>query len=142
MIRRPPRSTRTDTLFPYTTLFRSRHIAWIIGNALAKGLSTVEPDIEAQDAYVRHVRETAIDTSEFSRECTPGYFNNEGEEAVDEHGDRRPRSYAGETYGPGFYAFEKMLDDWRNAGDCAVLRPDARDSEVRQEDRSEEHTSE
>src|SRR3546814_17777029 len=27
MIRRPPRSTRTDTLFPYTTLFRSRHEA-------------------------------------------------------------------------------------------------------------------
>src|SRR3546814_2785681 len=31
MIRRPPRSTRTDTLFPYTTLFR-RVVAW--GNAL------------------------------------------------------------------------------------------------------------
>src|SRR3546814_4354204 len=29
MIRRPPRSTRTDTLFPYTTLFRSNDI--IIG---------------------------------------------------------------------------------------------------------------
>src|SRR3546814_19542722 len=29
MIRRPPRSTRTDTLFPYTTLFRSwRPSAW------------------------------------------------------------------------------------------------------------------
>src|SRR3546814_20620799 len=28
MIRRPPRSTRTDTLFPYTTLFRSlKHLA-------------------------------------------------------------------------------------------------------------------
>src|SRR3546814_6749955 len=27
MIRRPPRSTRTDTLFPYTTLFRS--IDWV-----------------------------------------------------------------------------------------------------------------
>src|SRR3546814_9777966 len=26
MIRRPPRSTRTDTLFPYTTLFRSRFL--------------------------------------------------------------------------------------------------------------------
>src|SRR3546814_6123060 len=26
MLRRPPRSTRTDTLFPYTTLFRSRTI--------------------------------------------------------------------------------------------------------------------
>src|SRR3546814_1633991 len=27
MIRRPPRSTRTDTLFPYTTLFRSEGLA-------------------------------------------------------------------------------------------------------------------
>src|SRR3546814_1739937 len=27
MIRRPPRSTRTDTLFPYTTLFRSLYLA-------------------------------------------------------------------------------------------------------------------
>src|SRR3546814_15720706 len=34
MIRRPPRSTRTDTLFPYTTLFRSHHYyaAQIDGN--------------------------------------------------------------------------------------------------------------
>src|SRR3546814_684824 len=28
MVRRPPRSTRTDTLFPYTTLFRSPALAW------------------------------------------------------------------------------------------------------------------
>src|SRR3546814_7628117 len=28
MIRRPPRSTRTDTLFPYATLFRSRDRSW------------------------------------------------------------------------------------------------------------------
>src|SRR3546814_1895377 len=37
MIRRPPRSTRTDTLFPYTTLFRSckrRQVA-AIGNQFA-----------------------------------------------------------------------------------------------------------
>src|SRR3546814_6201539 len=29
MIRRPPRSTRTDTLFPYTTLFRSSSFTWL-----------------------------------------------------------------------------------------------------------------
>src|SRR3546814_3406335 len=29
MIRRPPRSTRTDTLFPYTTLFRSRDALYL-----------------------------------------------------------------------------------------------------------------
>src|SRR3546814_4808503 len=34
MIRRPPRSTRTDTLFPYTTLFRSQHEAELGGDAL------------------------------------------------------------------------------------------------------------
>src|SRR3546814_6006293 len=28
MIRRPPRSTPTDTLFPYSTLFRSEHHCW------------------------------------------------------------------------------------------------------------------
>src|SRR3546814_6886208 len=34
MIRRPPRSTRTDTLFPYTTLFRSDRI---IGGLVGRG---------------------------------------------------------------------------------------------------------
>src|SRR3546814_15589614 len=33
MIRRPPRSTRTDTLFPYTTLFRS--VGYLAAEALA-----------------------------------------------------------------------------------------------------------
>src|SRR3546814_16160997 len=34
MIRRPPRSTRTDTLFPYTTLFRSRSEYSIAGRCM------------------------------------------------------------------------------------------------------------
>src|SRR3546814_20451795 len=33
MIRRPPRSTRTDTLFPYTTLFRSARITALLADA-------------------------------------------------------------------------------------------------------------
>src|SRR3546814_8334040 len=39
MIRRPPRSTRTDTLFPYTTLFRS--------DIRPKGDDVVRRDLEA-----------------------------------------------------------------------------------------------
>src|SRR3546814_8791979 len=35
MIRRPPRSTRTDTLFPYTTLFRSHNRSAADGRARA-----------------------------------------------------------------------------------------------------------
>src|SRR3546814_12207237 len=36
MIRRPPRSTRTDTLFPYTTLFRSEIVGLIGSNGAGK----------------------------------------------------------------------------------------------------------
>src|SRR3546814_4672000 len=36
MIRRPPISTRTDTLFPYTTLFRSFGGAWALGRLLKR----------------------------------------------------------------------------------------------------------
>src|SRR3546814_19600904 len=37
MIRRPPRSTRTDTLFPYTTLFRSPDLGAVAGDARLRG---------------------------------------------------------------------------------------------------------
>src|SRR3546814_8295245 len=37
MIRRPPRSTRTDTLFPYTTLFRSADGISRRGSCLSRG---------------------------------------------------------------------------------------------------------
>src|SRR3546814_10673039 len=57
MIRRPPRSTRTDTLFPYTTLFRSvlwrSAIRWLGLAGLAIGLVTaalrVPPDALVSD---------------------------------------------------------------------------------------------
>src|SRR3546814_17445517 len=39
MIRRPPRSTRTDTLFPYTTLFRSN---LVVQQAGARVLATAD----------------------------------------------------------------------------------------------------
>src|SRR3546814_13100864 len=52
MIRRPPRATRTDTLFPYTTLFRSDYAthtptvsAFVSTNAICQGrqVSTLWP---------------------------------------------------------------------------------------------------
>src|SRR3546814_16816033 len=37
MVRRPPRSTRSDTLFPYTTLFRSGDAAGAVGDEQVLG---------------------------------------------------------------------------------------------------------
>src|SRR3546814_19584179 len=44
MIRRPPRSTRTDTLFPYTTLFRSVAIALVHSTVWALVAGTIVTD--------------------------------------------------------------------------------------------------
>src|SRR3546814_9135756 len=49
MIRRPPRSTRTDTLFPYTTLFRSGGRREDDRGYLSRGLQCREPPGEAGD---------------------------------------------------------------------------------------------
>src|SRR3546814_2598057 len=51
MIRRPPRSTRTDTLFPYTTRFRSDPLMWVevvtTGLAALAGGAVVVPAAES-----------------------------------------------------------------------------------------------
>src|SRR3546814_9419175 len=49
MIRRPPRSTRTDTLFPYTTLFRS--VAGWEWAGTAPDSASLNPTISSQDDY-------------------------------------------------------------------------------------------
>src|SRR3546814_3776049 len=52
MIRRPPRSTRTDTLFPYTTLFRSNLTVGQDGANLIVRLHTPETDRNGLPAVV------------------------------------------------------------------------------------------
>src|SRR3546814_1562399 len=66
MIRRPPRSTRTDTLFPYTTLFRS-YAYWArvdAGAALAVAKVAAEKGepltAEETEAAVREAMEDAV----------------------------------------------------------------------------------
>src|SRR3546814_10942731 len=54
MIRRPPRSTRTDTLFPYTTLFRSFHPAQLVVE-LRPGLRISVREIDAGNAQALYV---------------------------------------------------------------------------------------
>src|SRR3546814_14603352 len=53
MIRRPPRSTRTDTLFPYTTLFRSIEAAFLDELVAGPHAGTVEPPFLAAEDQMR-----------------------------------------------------------------------------------------
>src|SRR3546814_10699881 len=52
MIRRPPRPTRTDTLFPYTTLFRSRQAG--IDRRAARWIDDDEQSDEGRDEKIDH----------------------------------------------------------------------------------------
>src|SRR3546814_18235166 len=85
MIRRPPRSTRTDTLFPYTTLFRSRkrHVgddrhashphraARIVMAWHIKGRRGQEREEQAADAAEAHRVLTLADISGLSAKDPP-----------------------------------------------------------------------
>src|SRR3546814_14569334 len=69
MIRRPPRSTRTDTLFPYTTLFRSAGAA---NCSRWKGLRAMKPmtveSLMARSAEAEENGDHILETEEMWRE--------------------------------------------------------------------------
>src|SRR3546814_14941277 len=86
MIRRPPRSTRTDTLFPYTTLFRSPEAGTGSSPRTAGSSPSAKPASEGRAAATRAPtrswpckRTTAVGatgwwarTAASSRSATPG----------------------------------------------------------------------
>src|SRR3546814_19769427 len=72
MIRRPPRSTRTDTLFPYTTLFRSiahgdRHNSKVVGRRLEEiklpAGTTIGAVVRGDDVIIAH-HDTVIEAED------------------------------------------------------------------------------
>src|SRR3546814_16614493 len=55
MIRRPPRSTRTDTLFPYTTLFRSQALGAGVAELAGEGAADLAGDAERAAVFLGNV---------------------------------------------------------------------------------------
>jgi cyclohexanone monooxygenase len=92
---------------------QANHIAYIIKEALRRGAKTVECSQKAQDEWVNTIRSVAVDNTQFLRECTPSYYNNEGEAKL--------RYFLGEPYGKGFYAFDRLIKAWRDQGDLEGL---------------------
>ena len=92
---------------------QGHHSAYIIAEALKRGATVVEPTKKAVDDYVRRFEELEPDSSGFQQECTPSYFNNEGEGS--------PKWGLFRPWGPGWDAFQKMLQEWRDKGDMEGL---------------------
>src|SRR3546814_8681121 len=70
MIRRPPRSTRTDTLFPYTTLFRSDRFARIPGKHKADHHARDDPADRAPHPDAGELQRRVAHLAERSEEHT------------------------------------------------------------------------
>src|SRR3546814_15873760 len=64
MLRRPPRSTRTDTLFPYTTLFRSLHRHFVGVQLAAHVLERREDRVDRERAEHRQPAEQEGEAAE------------------------------------------------------------------------------
>lgn len=86
---------------------QGRHSAYIIAEALKRGANVVEPTRDAMDAYVQRFREIEP-PSDFIDQCTPSYFNNEGEK------DARWALFR--SWGLGWDNFDSMIKAWREDG--------------------------
>ncbi|MEO6094035.1 MAG: NAD(P)/FAD-dependent oxidoreductase [Novosphingobium sp.] len=89
------------------------HAAWIISEALKRGIAVVEPTQDAQESYINRFNEIALDLSGILNDCTPSYFTNEG--------DKEAKWFLFRGWGLGWDDFQQMQDDWRQAGDMPGL---------------------
>jgi cation diffusion facilitator CzcD-associated flavoprotein CzcO len=99
--------------FPHMLNEQSKHIAYVIHEANGRQARTIEAEQGAVDAWVETIQKLALMRENFLKECTPGYYNNEGKpEAM---------TTKNSSYGAGPIAFLKVLEDWRASGELKGL---------------------
>jgi cation diffusion facilitator CzcD-associated flavoprotein CzcO len=99
--------------FMHVTAEQARHFAYVISECTKRDIRTVEPTQEAEEAWCETIVKGTAIRADFFRECTPGYYNNEGKPSM--------AAARNATYGFGSQAFLKILMDWREANDLAGL---------------------
>ncbi|KAL1795887.1 hypothetical protein ACET3X_006111 [Alternaria dauci] len=95
--------------FMHLTNEQAIHYAYIISECKKRGIKTIEPTREAEEEWTQTIVDGFAMRGDFIKECTPGYFNNEGEIR---ESDKRNGVYA---YGNP--AFINILNAWRKEGE-------------------------
>ena len=83
----------------------AKQLQYIISRALEDGVREIEVTEEAATDWTAMIENSAVPAAVGQGECTPGYFNAEGQ-----------GSGALSVYPQGPVAFFKLLEDWRNEG--------------------------
>jgi cyclohexanone monooxygenase len=97
-----------DANFPHMMEEQSRHIAYIIEQARARGSKTIEATEEAENEWLGVHEKFSEYMLRIWRNCTPSYFNNEGQPSaiIARNGG----------FGAGVPAFVEILSKWREEG--------------------------
>jgi cation diffusion facilitator CzcD-associated flavoprotein CzcO len=98
--------------YPHLLDEASHHACHIMRHAIDDDL-VVEATEEGEAEWLQTLAESARDFRAFQEQCTPGYYNNEGQPAAG--------GFLGTSYGLGPMAFFKLLETWRNDGTFAGL---------------------
>jgi cation diffusion facilitator CzcD-associated flavoprotein CzcO len=94
--------------YPHLLDEASAHIAHIVRHALDAGLREIEVTAAAEDEWLATLAEAARDVRAFQEQCTPGYYNNEGQP--------RGEGFLVSSYGKGPLPFFELLAAWRESG--------------------------
>ena len=108
-----PQQSGFTVNYPHALDEQSKHVAYIVRQALDRGLRTLEVSPEAEEQWVQTIIAFARMGREFLEACTPGYYNNEG----------RLSDLAAQNgfFGAGSIQFFLLLKDWRDKGELAGL---------------------
>jgi len=93
---------------------QAQHMAYIIAKVKAQKKNVVDASAEAEREYVAQIHSFAQRGARFYRECTPGYYNGEGN-GMNKNG------FFSDMYGGGASAFFDKLERWREQGDMQGL---------------------
>lgn len=99
--------------YPHALAEQSLQAAYVIAETLKAGKTRVEPSVAAEEAWTEEILGAVLDRRAFLEECTPGYYNGEGQVSP------LAASYA--SYGKGSVAFFQRLAAWREEGGMAGL---------------------
>jgi hypothetical protein len=99
--------------FMHVTSEQARHFAYVISECNKRDIRTVEPTQQAEEEWCDIIVKGTAVRGDFFKECTPGYYNNEGQPSL--------KAARNANYGFGSPAFLKILTDWRKADDLAGL---------------------
>jgi cyclohexanone monooxygenase len=93
---------------PHTINEQSQHLAWVIRQVLDRGAKAVEPSQDAEKVWGAEI-DKGSSFLEIQANCTPGYFNDEGEVGESE-------GWLAGFYPEGSEAFFAYLRGWRASG--------------------------